>query len=158
MRVYAYCNAAQTDLRVIVLNKWDATQLTLNVPEQMDCVSAMVLSGESVLGHGAGVPQDLFAGSRSRVNGRKLYGRHTGRERCGVHVQLRRAGESARVPELLSPGNGAGGAGTAQAFAWTPVDGGRNYRLTVSPNARPFRTRDRYLHGHGVPLPGRAGA
>ena len=57
VRVYAYCNAAQTDLRVIVLNKWDATQLTLNVPEQMDCVSAMVLSGGKRMGHGAGVPR-----------------------------------------------------------------------------------------------------
>ena len=44
-------------------------------------------------------------------------------------------GKAPGQPELLSPGNGAGGAGTAQAFAWTPVDGGRNYRLTVSPNA-----------------------
>ena len=53
------------------------------------------------MGHGAGVPQPLRR-LRSR-DGRKLYGRHTGRECCGVHVQLRRAGKSARTAGIAEP-------------------------------------------------------
>ena len=53
---------------MIVLNKWDATQLTLNVPEQMDCVSAMVLSGESVWDT-APEYRSLFAGCEAVTGG-----------------------------------------------------------------------------------------
>ena len=53
---------------MIVLNKWDATQLTLNVPEQMDGVSAMVLSGESV-GDTAPEYRSLFAGCEAVTGG-----------------------------------------------------------------------------------------
>ncbi len=130
VRVYAYCNAAQTDLRVIVLNKWDATQLTLNVPEQMDCVSAMVLSGESVWDT-APEYRSLFAGCEA-VTGGSYTGGIPG-ESVVVATFSPSRRESARQPELLSPGNGAGGAGTAQAFAWTPVDGGRNTALPYRP-------------------------
>ncbi|MFR2590499.1 MAG: hypothetical protein ACLS9Y_08800, partial [Ruthenibacterium lactatiformans] len=133
VRVYAYCNAAQTDLRVIVLNKWDATQLTLNVPEQMDCVSAMVLSGESVWDT-APEYRSLFAGCEA-VTGGSYTGGIPGESVVVYTFSSVAPGKAPGQPELLSPGNGAGGAGTAQAFAWTPVDGGRNYRLTVSPNA-----------------------
>ena len=66
------------DLRVIVLNKWDATQLTLDVPEQMDCVSAMVLSGESVWDT-APEYRSLFAGCEA-VTGGSYTGSIPGRE------------------------------------------------------------------------------
>lgn len=156
VRVYAYCNAAQTDLRVIVLNKWDATQLTLNVPEQMDCVSAMVLSGESVWDT-APEYRSLFAGCEA-VTGGSYTGGIPGESVVVYTFSSGAPGKAPGQPELLSPGNGAGGRGDGTGVC---VDA-RGRRAKLPPyriaQRRPFRTRDRYIHRHGVPLPGRAGA
>lgn len=133
VRVYAFSNDAQTDLRVIVLNKWDATQLTLNVPEQMNHVSAMVMSGQNVWDT---TPEykNLFQGFETVSGG--SYVSNIPAE--SVVVYTFGSDTFAAAPQqtaLTVPQNGATEAGTAQAFAWNAVEGAKNYHLTVSANA-----------------------
>ena len=130
VRVFAYENAQQTDLRVIVLNKWDATQLTLQIPQQYSSASAMVLRGESVWDT---APQYInhIAGNQP-VNGGVFVNDIPGE---AVVVYTFSAGQDSAAPAapaLNLPAAGETRASTAQAFAWQPVPGARNYRLVVS--------------------------
>lgn len=133
VRVYAFSNDAQTDLRVIVLNKWDATQLTLNVPEQMNHVSAMVMSGQNVWDT---TPEyrNLFSGFETVSGG--SYVSNIPAESVVVYTFGSETFSGAPGQTVLTfPQNGTADAGTAQAFAWNPAEGARNYHLTVSANA-----------------------
>lgn len=133
VRVYAFANEAQTDLRVIVLNKWDAAQLTLNVPAQMNHVSAMVMSGENVWDT-TPTYENLFTGFEPVSGG--SYVSNIPAE--SVVVYTFGSGTFTAAPQqtaLIFPQNGTADAGTAQAFAWEPVEGARDYHLTVSANA-----------------------
>lgn len=128
VRVFAYANDAQTDYRVIVLNKWDATTLHLNVPSQLNCVSAMVMSGESVWDTQPSYV-NLFAGTQP-VSGGTFTSAIPGES---VVVYSFSADTSTAAPQpvsLLCPAN-LETAGTAQAFAWSAVEGCNNYHLIV---------------------------
>lgn len=132
LRVYAFANDAQTDLRVVVLNKWDAAQLTINVPAQMNHVSAMVMSGENVWDTSPEY-KSLFPGIQP-VNA----GSYTGNIPAeSVVVYTFGSGTFDGAPRAASPiypQDGTEDAGTAQAFAWEPAENARNYHLTVSAN------------------------
>lgn len=130
VRVYAYSDDAQTELRVIVLNKWDETELTLEVPRQMNCVSAMVLKGDSVW--------DQAPEYRSLIHGLETVtdGRYVGTlpaECVAVYTFTSHTPSAAPdAPVPVSPENGAEEVGTAQTFTWASATGARNYHLVVS--------------------------
>jgi hypothetical protein len=132
LRVYAYQNQDKTDLRLIVLNKWDGTELTLKVPPQMNSVSAMVLNGQSVWDT---TPEyrSLFEGC-DEVSGGVYKSKIPGESVVVYRFSLDKAEEMPGTPTLLGPAMGADQIGTAQAFSWTPALGAENYRLTVSAN------------------------
>lgn len=132
VRVFAYTNNAQTDYRVIVLNKWDATTLTFSVPSQINSVSAMVMSGESVWDTTPSYVS-LFAGTQSVSNG--TFSSDIPGESVIVYTFSVDASTTApQAVSLVCPENNET-VGTAQAFVWSAVDGCNNYRLIVDDNA-----------------------
>lgn len=133
VRVYAFSNEAQTDLRIIVLNKWDAAQLTLNVPEQMNHVSAMVMSGKNVWDTSPEY-KNLFTGFET-VTGGSYVGNIPAESVVVYTFGSETFAAAPQQTSLIFPQNGTADAGTAQAFAWNSVEGARNYHLTVSANA-----------------------
>lgn len=131
VRVFAYTNDTQTDYRVIVLNKWDATTLNFSVPSQINSVSAMVMSGGSVWDT---TPSyiNLFSGTQAVSNG-SFTSSIPGES---VIVYTFTVDSSTTAPEAVSldcPVNNET-VGTAQAFAWSAVEGCNNYRLVVDDN------------------------
>ncbi len=129
VRVFSYENTAADDLRVIVINKWDPTTLTLQVPERYRMADAMVLRGDSVwdttpdyVSHlGAGVP----------VSGGVLRDPIPGECVVVYHFTTDAANTAPAVPTLTAPAENAAGS-TAQTFAWQAVPGAVNYHLVVS--------------------------
>lgn len=82
VRVYAYCNAAQTDLRVIVLNKWDATQLTGTGAKLYGLRGNWCGMADAQVDFGAPVRIDAYAGTTQEQallfdTGELPYGEHT---------------------------------------------------------------------------------
>lgn len=131
IRVFAYTNDAQTDYRVIVLNKWDATTLNFSVPSQINSVSAMVMSGESVWDTAPSYVS-LFEGTQSVSN--ETFTSAIPGESVIVYTFTVDASTTApQAVSLVCPENNET-VGTAQAFAWSAVDGCNNYRLIVDDN------------------------
>ncbi len=133
VRVFAYTNADKTDLRVIVLNKWDPTTLTVNIPSGFNSVSAMVMSGESVWDT-APEYKSLFSGSQT-VTGDSYTGKIPGECVVVYEFSADHADTTPLSADLLTPENNASGISTAQTFRWSPADRSENYHLTVSAHA-----------------------
>lgn len=132
VRVFAYTNNDQTDYRIIVLNKWDATTLNFSVPNQINSVSAMVMSGESVWDT---TPSyiNLFEGTQPVSNG-SFSSSIPGESVVVYTFTVDEAVSAPLAISLTAPGMNET-AGTAQAFAWDPVIGSNNYQLIVDDNA-----------------------
>lgn len=133
VRVYAYSNADMTDMRLIVLNKWDPTTLTIHVPAGFNSVSAMVMSGESVWDT---TPEykNLFTGTDT-VTGDSYTSQIPGESVVVYTFSCDNSDTTPLAPDLIAPQNDAYDVGTAQTFAWSDADGNYNYHLTVSANA-----------------------
>ena len=74
--------------------------------------------------------RSLFAGCEA-VTGGSYTGGIPERALCTRSAPARR--EKRPAAGIAEPGTAPAARGTAQAFAWTPVDGGRNYRLPYRP-------------------------
>lgn len=132
VRVFGYENADATDLRVIVINKWDPTAVTLTVPQQYNTVSAMVMKGDSVWDTAPAYESHL-AGSVSVAAG-SLQDTIPGECVVVYHFSADEAGSAPAAPEIVAPAEGGEGS-TAQAFRWQAVPGATNYHLVVSREA-----------------------
>lgn len=133
VRVFAYENDAKTDLRVIVLNKWDATTLTLNVPAQYDAVSAMAMTGNSVWDVAPQYTNHM--NGIAAVNGGVLENSIPAESVVVYTFTASAQAQTPATPILSAPENGFTNVGTAQTFSWQADAAAQNYHLTVSQNA-----------------------
>ncbi len=131
VRVFSYENTAANDLRVIVINKWDPTTLTLQVPDRYTMVDAMVLQGESVWDTTPDYVSHLGAGVA--VSGGVLQDAIPGECVVVYHFSAESSATVPAAPVLTSPATNAEGS-TAQTFCWQAVSGAQNYHLVVSAN------------------------
>lgn len=131
VRVFSYQNADATDLRVIVINKWDPTALTVHVPAQYHAVDAMVMNGDDVWDTTPEYVSHL-AGSVPVANG-VLQDNIPGECVVVYHFSSDPSVTAPPAPQAILPAEGAAGS-TAQAFSWQAVPGATNYHLVVSPN------------------------
>lgn len=137
VRTFAYTDNQNSVLKLIVINKWDPYDLTINIPAGIPAgythVSASVMKGTSVwdttptyTSHIAG---NVALTGTSFVNSIPA-------ESVVVYTFFKDA--SSTVPgsfQLATPSSSQTGVSTAKTFEWTAAANANNYRLIVSENS-----------------------
>lgn len=133
VRTFAYTNSSNTELKLIVINKWDPTNLNISIPAGYNAVNAMVLKGNNVWDtkptYTSHIQGDMPVTGTSFVNA--IPG-----ESVVVYTFFNDPSVSAPDSFMqLSPQQAQTEVSTAKAFEWAPAAGATNYRLVVSKHA-----------------------